>query len=49
MLLKITGNEAHTADDGLQALESAEKIRPDVVLLDIGLLMSATWSTGLTM
>jgi PAS domain S-box-containing protein len=37
MLLKITGNEAHTANDGLEAVEAAEKFRPDVVLLDIGL------------
>jgi PAS domain S-box-containing protein len=36
-LLEITGNETQTAHDGLQALEAAEKFRPDVVLLDIGL------------
>jgi PAS domain S-box-containing protein len=37
MLLKLTGNETHTARDGLEAVEAAERIRPDVVLLDIGL------------
>jgi CheY-like chemotaxis protein len=37
MLLKIIGNETHIAHDGLAAVETAEKIRPDVVLLDIGL------------
>jgi PAS domain S-box-containing protein len=37
MLLKITGNETHTAHDGLEAVEVAEQFRPDVVLLDIGL------------
>ena len=37
MLLKITGNETHTAHDGLEAVEAAEQFRPDVVLLDIGL------------
>ena len=37
MLLKITGNETHTAFDGLEAMETAEIFRPDVVLLDIGL------------
>ena len=37
MLLKITGNETHTAYDGLEAVEMAAKVRPEVVLLDIGL------------
>jgi PAS domain S-box-containing protein len=37
MLLKISGHEMHTAHDGRDALEAAEKLRPDVVLLDIGL------------
>jgi len=36
-LLKLTGNETRTAQDGLQAVEAAEQFRPDVVLLDIGL------------
>jgi PAS domain S-box-containing protein len=36
-LLTLTGNEAHTAHDGLEAIAIAEKLRPDVVLLDIGL------------
>jgi PAS domain S-box-containing protein len=37
MLLKIAGNETHTAHDGPTALESVERYRPEVVLLDIGL------------
>jgi CheY-like chemotaxis protein len=37
MLLKITGHETHTAHDGLEAFEAAEKLRPNIVLLDIGL------------
>ena len=37
LLLKITGNETHIANDGLEAVGAAEKFRPDVVLLDIGL------------
>jgi CheY-like chemotaxis protein len=37
MLLKISGNETHMAHDGLEAVEAAERFRPDVVLLDIGL------------
>ncbi len=36
-LLKLTGNETHTAYDGLEAVEAAATFRPDVVLLDIGL------------
>ena len=37
MLLQITGHETYTAHDGAAAFEAAEKHRPDVVLLDIGL------------
>jgi PAS domain S-box-containing protein len=37
MLLKLTGNQTHTAYDGLAAVEAAAKFRPEVVLLDIGL------------
>lgn len=36
-LLHLTGNETHTAYDGLKAVEAAATLRPDVVLLDIGL------------
>ena len=36
-LLKLTGNETHTAYDGLEAVQAAATLRPDVVLLDIGL------------
>jgi PAS domain S-box-containing protein len=36
-LLKLTGNETHTAYDGFEAVEAAATFRPDVVLLDIGL------------
>jgi PAS domain S-box-containing protein len=36
-LLKLTGHETYTALDGLQAVEVAAKIRPEVVLLDIGM------------
>lgn len=37
MLLKLTGNETRVANDGLEAVKSAEEFRPEVVLLDIGL------------
>jgi CheY-like chemotaxis protein len=37
MLLKIGGNETCLAHDGLDAVEQAERFRPEIVLLDIGL------------
>jgi signal transduction histidine kinase/ActR/RegA family two-component response regulator len=36
-LLTLSGNEIETAQDGVEALEKAEKFQPDVILLDIGL------------
>lgn len=36
-LLELEGNEAHVAHDGLSALEGAAALRPDVMLVDIGL------------
>jgi PAS domain S-box-containing protein len=37
MLLGMTGHEVETAYDGLEAVEAAERVRPDVVLLDLGM------------
>jgi CheY-like chemotaxis protein len=37
MLLTALGNEVQTAFDGLTAIELAERFRPDVMLLDIGM------------
>jgi CheY-like chemotaxis protein len=37
LLLTLAGNETHVAYDGKQALALAERQRPDVILLDIGL------------
>ena len=37
LYLEITGNEAATAYDGLQALEIAAVFRPELVLLDLGM------------
>lgn len=37
LLLKLMGNEVHTAHDGLEAVAMAETNRPDVILMDIGL------------
>jgi two-component system CheB/CheR fusion protein len=37
MLLGILGYEAHMVHDGRSAIEAARRIRPDVMLLDIGM------------
>jgi len=37
MLLKMTGHQTQTANDGVAAVKAAEAFLPDVVLLDIGL------------
>jgi CheY-like chemotaxis protein len=37
MLLRMSGHEVHTAYDGEEAVTAAEKLRPEVVLLDIGM------------
>ena len=37
MLLQFSGHETHKAHDGVEAIEAAERLRPDAVLLDIGL------------
>ena len=36
-LLQLIGHEVHTAHDGLEAVDTAAKVEPDVILLDIGL------------
>jgi CheY-like chemotaxis protein len=37
VLLKNSGNQTYLAHDGLAAVEAAKRLKPDVVLLDIGL------------
>jgi len=37
MLLQLTGNEVHTACDGLEAVKAVADLQPDVVLMDIGM------------
>ncbi len=37
MLLKFAGHDVHLAHDGADAIGAAERVRPDVVLMDIGL------------
>lgn len=36
-LLRMLGHEVHTAYDGLQGVDKAAKVKPDIVLLDIGM------------
>jgi PAS domain S-box-containing protein len=37
MVLELLGNQVSIANDGLQALEMAERLLPEVILLDIGM------------
>jgi CheY-like chemotaxis protein len=37
MLLQLGGHETHMAHDGLEAVEAANALQPDVILLDVGL------------
>ena len=37
MMLQLLGNEVHTANDGFDAVELAERFRPQVVLMDVGM------------
>ena len=37
VLLQFSGHETFKAHDGVEAIEAAERLRPDTVLLDIGL------------
>jgi len=37
MMLKLLGNDVHTAHDGFQAVEAAERFRPEFVLMDVGM------------
>jgi len=37
VLLRLAGHETHVAYDGAEAVEAANELRPDVVLLDLGM------------
>jgi len=37
LLLQFSGHETFLAHDGIEAVNAAERVRPDVILLDIGL------------
>ncbi len=36
-MLRLSGNEVHIAHDGIEAVERAEAIRPEVILMDVGM------------
>jgi CheY-like chemotaxis protein len=37
MLIRTLGNETFSAQDGIEAVESAGNLRPDVILMDLGM------------
>jgi CheY-like chemotaxis protein len=37
ILLKLLGNEVCTVHDGLEAVAAAERLRPEIVLMDVGM------------
>ncbi|TMQ29391.1 MAG: response regulator, partial [Planctomycetota bacterium] len=37
MMLRLLGNDVITAHDGIEALAAAEKFRPRVILMDVGM------------
>ena len=37
MMLKLMGNDVQTANDGIEALKLAERFRPEVILMDVGM------------
>jgi PAS domain S-box-containing protein len=58
-MLRLLGNEVHTAHDGLEAVEEAERLRPEIVLMDVGMprlngldatrrIRERPWGRGLT-
>jgi signal transduction histidine kinase len=36
-MLRLLGNEVYTAHDGLEAVEAAGRLRPDLILMDVGM------------
>jgi CheY-like chemotaxis protein len=36
-LLELIGHDVHVAHDGMEAIAAAERLRPDLVLMDVGL------------
>jgi CheY-like chemotaxis protein len=46
IMLRILGHDVQTAQDGLEAIEKAEKFRPDVIVLDVGMPMLDGYETA---
>jgi CheY-like chemotaxis protein len=36
-LLQMSGHEVHTASDGVEAIERAQELRPNIIFMDIGM------------
>jgi signal transduction histidine kinase/CheY-like chemotaxis protein len=36
-MLRLSGNDVHIAHDGIEAVERAEAVRPEVILMDVGM------------
>jgi PAS domain S-box-containing protein len=36
-MLRLLGHETHTAHDGVEAVEAAERLSPDLILMDVGM------------
>jgi PAS domain S-box-containing protein len=58
-MLAVVGNEVRTAHDGVEAVEAAERFRPEVVLMDVGMprlngfdatrrMRAEAWGKGMT-
>ncbi|QJW98261.1 response regulator [Frigoriglobus tundricola] len=37
LMLELLGNEVHSAHDGLEAVEAAERVRPELIFMDVGM------------
>jgi CheY-like chemotaxis protein len=59
MMLRLMNNEVVTANDGVEALDVAERFRPEVILMDVGMprlngldaareIRKRPWGTGIT-
>jgi PAS domain S-box-containing protein len=60
ILLELSGNETYLAFDGVEAVEAAARLRPDVILMDIGMpnlngygaarrIREQPWGKGITL